>query len=229
VGSHSYGMQWPGTVRRSGAGPGRHASGPGRKRQPDLGYVPAAFQLASVTSWRRALTSSLLCASTALILVFQYRFRHAEAMAAAFVYNLVTPTLAATKAPIVWFGLGRPGAFGLVITPDCSAALLLVPLLMLGMALVLPVRLPLRRVIGALGVAAGLLVIGNLLRIGAIAVAVRVAGPGLGYQIGHLIIGSAISVVFIGASLILMTFIITSRPSDQGPKPLATTSEDSRG
>jgi exosortase/archaeosortase family protein len=150
-----------------------------------------------------------------LIMIFQYQFRHLEAVTAATIYNLVTPSLAATKAPVIWFDLGTAHGFGLLITPDCSTALLLVPLLMLGMALVLPVRLGLRRVLGALATAAAVLVLGNLLRIGVIAVAVIVGGPGIGYQVGHLVIGSAISVVFIGISLIMMIFIITLRSRRQ--------------
>jgi exosortase/archaeosortase family protein len=219
VGSHSYGVQWPVAAgdsddqRGASRSPsrGRHAAASGRRRTSGLSYVPLSFRLASVTSWYRALICAALGACTAMLFLFQYRFRHAEAAAAATVFNLVTPTLAATKAPIVWFGLATPHAFGLLITPDCSATLLLVPLLLLGMALVVPVRLPLRRVLGALGCAATLLVAGNLLRIGAIALAVRIAGPGIGYEVGHLVIGSAISVVVIGTSLILMTLIITSR------------------
>lgn len=145
------------------------------------------------------------------ILLFQLQLRHIEAAAAAALYNLITPTLAATRSPIVWFGLGRPGGFGLLITPDCSAAFLLVPLFLLGIGLVLPIRLVLRQVLSALAIATAVLITGNLLRIGAIAAAMRIAGPGTGYQIGHLLIGSAISVIFISISLVLITVIITSR------------------
>jgi hypothetical protein len=53
----------------------------------------------------------------------QHLFRDLEAAAAARLYSVVRPTLAAPGAPIIWFGLGNPGAFGLVITPDCSSAL----------------------------------------------------------------------------------------------------------
>lgn len=60
-----------------------------------------------------------------LLLAFQYQFRHLEAAAAAWLHGAVTPTLAAPRAPIAWFGLGNPGAFELVITPDCSSALLI--------------------------------------------------------------------------------------------------------
>jgi exosortase/archaeosortase family protein len=198
VGSHSYGLQWPSTMHKPGNGRGRHCVDSGRQ-------VPA------ITSWQRVLVATGLGAAIVTILLFQFQLRHAEAGAAAAIYNLATPTLAASKSPIVWFGLGRPGGFGLVITPDCSAAFLLVPLFLLGMGLVLPVRLALGQVLGALAIATAVLITGNLLRIGAIAVAMRVAGPDTGYQIGHLVIGSAISVIFISISLILITIIITGR------------------
>jgi hypothetical protein len=60
------------------------------------------------------------------------------------------------KAPIIWFGLGESGAFGLEITPDCSSALLIVPLCGLGMLLMIPRRLPVSRVAAALAAAADL-------------------------------------------------------------------------
>ncbi len=197
MGSHSYGLQWSGTMHKPGNARGRHCAVSRRQVAP--------------TSWRRVLVAATLGAVIVTILVFQYQCRHAEAAAAAAMYNLVTPTMAATQSPIVWFGLGRPGGFGLLITPDCSAAFLLVPLFLLGMGLVLPVRLALRQVLAALATATLILIAGNLLRIGAIAVAMRAAGPDTGYKIGHLVIGSAISVIFISISLVMVTIIITGR------------------
>ena len=47
-------------------------------------------------------------------------------------------------------------------------------------------------------------------RIGVIAVAVRIAGLGLGYQVGHLIIGSLVSIICIAASLVFLAWAITS-------------------
>ncbi len=197
-----------------GASRGRHAAVSRRKAASAPWRGEASLHLTSVTTWPRALSCALLCSGLVGVVLFQYQLRRLEAETAAAIYGLVTPTLTAARSPVVWFGLGSPRSFGLMITPDCCSALLLVPLLALGMALVLPVRLELRRVMSALAVAAIVLVAGNLLRIGAIAAAVTLAGPGLGYEVGHLVIGSAMSVVFIGASLILMTLIITSaRPS----------------
>ncbi len=145
------------------------------------------------------------------LMVFQYQFRHLEAATAADLYNLVTPTLAASSAPIIWFGLGRSGAFGLVITPDCSSALLIAPLCGLGIALMIPRRLTVGRVTKALTVAAAVMVAGNMLRIGVIALAIRVDGIGTGYQVGHLVLGSLVSIVCIALALALLTLILTSR------------------
>ena len=43
-----------------------------------------------------------------------------------------------------------------------------------------------------------------------IAVAVRVGGTGAGYQVGHLVLGSIVSIVCIGVSLVLLTVIVVS-------------------
>ena len=228
--SHSCGLQRPATAHQPGAAAGRNRAASPRLIVPVQSAGHAVIhRVPGLTSWSRILASAALGALTIMILLLQYQFRHAEAVAAAAIYNLITPTLAATQAPIIWFGLGRPGSFGLLITPDCSAALLLVPLLLLGMGLVVPLRLRLRRVIGPLAVGSALLASGNLLRIASIALAIKVGGPGIGYQVGHLVIGSGISVVFIGVSLILMTVIITSRRGGQASLAALPDRKDEHG
>jgi exosortase/archaeosortase family protein len=161
----------------------------------------------------------LLGLIVAMLLVFEYQFRHLEAAAAAGLFGILTPTLAASKAPIIWFGLGQPGAFGLIITPDCSSGLLIVPLCLLGIGLMIPRRLRPRRVASGLAGAAVLLVTGNMARIGVIALAIRIAGLGLGYQLGHLVIGSIVSIVCIAGSLVFLLWSITS-PWRRAGRPL---------
>jgi exosortase/archaeosortase family protein len=155
----------------------------------------------------------MLGAIALVLVVFQYQFREVEADAAAHLYRLFTPVLAASRAPIIWFGLGTPRAYGLEITPDCSSALLIVPLCGLGMLLMIPRKLAVSRVVKALAIAAVVLVGGNLLRIGVIAICVRVGGVGVGYQVGHLVFGSAVSIVCIAISLVLLTAMVASRQS----------------
>jgi hypothetical protein len=166
---------------------------------------------ASYNPGGRLLAIAVFAGIAVLLIVLQHQFRDLEAAAAARLYGALTPTLAAPGAPIVWFGLGGPGAFGLVITPDCSSALLIVPLCVLGIGLAIPRKLALRRVCVGLAVAAALLVTGNLARIGLIAVMIRLCGIGTGYQLGHLILGSLLSVVCIASSLTVLTLIITGR------------------
>jgi hypothetical protein len=170
-----------------------------------------AARKASYRPGGRILAIAVFAGIAVLLIVFQHLFRDLEAAAAARLYSVVTPTLAAPGAPIIWFGLGNPGAFGLVITPDCSSALLIVPLCVLGIGLAIPRKLALRRVCAGLAVAAALLVTGNLARIGLIAVMIRLCGIGIGYQLGHLILGSLLSVLCIASSLTLLTLIITGR------------------
>jgi exosortase/archaeosortase family protein len=159
--------------------------------------------------------AGLLCGTALSLMIYQYQFRHLEAIVAAHVYRVFTPVLAATRAPILWFGLGTSAAYGLVITPDCSSALLIVPLCGLGVLLLVPRRLAVSRVVRALMVAAAVMVGGNLLRIGVIAIAVRYGGLGAGYQLGHLILGSIISIVCIAIALTLLTVILVRRRPDQ--------------
>jgi hypothetical protein len=60
------------------------------------------------------------------------------------------------------------------------------------------------------------MVAGNLLRIGIIAVAVRYGGLGAGYQLGHLILGSIVSIFCIGIGLTLLTVILVRRRPARG-------------
>jgi exosortase/archaeosortase family protein len=181
--------------------PSDHSAGgaPRPGRRPARGRVTAMAVLGGIA---------------AALMAFEYQFRHLEAYTAAHLYSVVAPTMAAPRAPIIWFGLGPSGAFGLVVTPDCSAALLIAPLRVLGIALLVPRKLALNRVMKALTVAALILVAGNLIRIGVIVLAIRVAGIGNGYQVGHLVLGSLISIICIAMSLTLLTVIIVA-PDDE--------------
>jgi exosortase/archaeosortase family protein len=156
----------------------------------------------------RVTAIGVLAGAALALIVFQYQVRRVEADAAAHLYNLVTPTVAASSSPVIWFGPRTPGAFGLMITPDCSSALLIAPLCGLGLVLILPRRPPVRRAAKALAAASAVMVAGNLIRIGVIALVIRVDGIETGYQVGQLVLGSLVSVVCIALSLALLTLIL---------------------
>jgi exosortase/archaeosortase len=144
------------------------------------------------------------------LIVFQYQIRHLEAVAAAHLYNLVTPAAALPGAPVITFGPGTPGGFGLVITPDCSMALLIAPLCGLGMVLIRPRRAQVRRAAKALAVASLVMVAGDLVRIGSIAMTIRMDGIDTGYQISNLMLGPVVSIVCIALSLALLALMLRS-------------------
>jgi exosortase/archaeosortase len=156
----------------------------------------------------RVTAIGVLAGAALALIVFQYQVRRLEADAAAHLYNLVTPTAAASSSPVIWFGPRTSGAFGLMITRDSSSALLIAPLCGLGMILILPRRPPVRRAAKALAAASAVMVAGILIRIGVIALVIRVDGIGTGYQIGQLVLGSLVSVVCIALSLALLTLIL---------------------
>jgi exosortase/archaeosortase family protein len=183
-----------GTVPRRVVSRGRHAA-----------------RVAPVIMRSRLIPMAVLAGTAVLLVVFQNQFRDLEAVVAAHVCSVITPTLAASGAPIVWFGLGTSNGFGLVITPDCSSALLLAPLCLLGVGLMVPRKLSLRRVWAGLAVAAALLVAGNMARIGLIAEMIHLYGLGTGYQLGHLVLGSLLSIVCIATSMVALTLIVTGR------------------
>ena len=158
----------------------------------------------------RVLAVGVLASISFVLIVFQYQIRHLEAAAAAHLYNLVTPASAPRGAPVITFGPGTRGAFGLVITPDCSMALLIAPLCGLGMVLIRPRRPQVRRAARALAVAALVMVAGDLLRIGSIAMTIRTDGIEAGYRISNLMLGPLVSIACIALSLVLLALMLRS-------------------
>jgi hypothetical protein len=158
----------------------------------------------------RVLAVGVLASISFVLIVFQYQIRHLEAAAAAHLYSLVTPTVAPPGAPVITFGPGTRGSFGLVITPDCSMALLIAPLCGLGMVLIRPRRPQVRRAARALAVAALVMVAGDLLRIGSIAMTIRTDGIEAGYRVSGVMLGPLVSIACIALSLVLLALMLRS-------------------
>jgi hypothetical protein len=164
----------------------------------------------------RVLAVGVLASISFVLIVFQYQIRHLEADAAAHLYNLITPTAASPGAPVIEFAPGTPGGFGMAITPDCSLALLIAPLCGLGMVLIRPRRPRVQRAAEALAAASLVMVAGDLLRIGAIAMTIRRDGIETGYQVSNWMLGPVVSIVCIALSLLLLAFMLRS-PDGQAP------------
>ncbi|MDQ6874672.1 MAG: exosortase/archaeosortase family protein [Actinomycetota bacterium] len=163
------------------------------------------------TLGRRCAVGALLAVTLGLI-VFQQEYRHAEAVLAAHIFS-GTAAYASPHAAVVWFP-GIKGAFGLEITPECSSALLIAPFTFLGAAMLWRRRLPAGRVALAVTIAAVLLLLGNQARVGLIAALIYSIGLKNGYELGHLVLGSLLSITFIAISVAILVAVTTTGRSD---------------
>lgn len=109
----------------------------------------------------------------------------------------------------VYFGLGSSHPLGLTMTPECTSAFLLVPLLLVG-ALLIGLRPRIAgRVMWSLALAAVILVVVNQVRILVMAGLVNWLGTDRGYYWGHTMVGSMVSVFGGAIALVLFVWLAT--------------------
>jgi len=114
----------------------------------------------------------------------------------------------------VYFGLGTSHPLGLTMTPECTSAFLLVPLLLVG-ALLIGLRPRIAgRVMWSLALAAVILVVVNQVRILVMAGLVSWLGTDRGYYWGHTMVGSMVSVF--GGAIALVLFVWLATRGDTG-------------
>jgi exosortase/archaeosortase family protein len=112
-----------------------------------------------------------------------------------------TRTTAVPGQAVLYFGIGTGGALGLQITPECTSAFLIAPLVAVAAVMVRLRPAVTRRVLGGLGLGVLLLVVTNQVRITMVVWLVKWLGPDSGYYWGHTLMGSAVSVLGGAASL----------------------------
>jgi exosortase/archaeosortase family protein len=95
------------------------------------------------------------------------------------------------------------------MTPECTSAFLLVPLIVVG-ALLIGLRPRIAgRVLASLGVAAVVLIVVNQVRILTMAALVGWLGTDRGYYWGHTMVGSVVSVFGGAIALVLFVWLAT--------------------
>ncbi len=159
--------------------------------------------------WRLGVLGVLALTAVSLV-VFQESFRHLEALVASRLFAGGGVTTYTGSDDVVVFMLPGSRAFALEVTPECTSAFLIAPFAAIGAGMLLRRRLDPSRVLLGVGVAAVLLVLANQLRVGVIAGLVSAFGIEQGYQWGHLVLGSVISVVFIALSAAIVIFLVAS-------------------
>lgn len=116
-----------------------------------------------------------------------------------------TRTSAVPSQAVLYFGFGSGDALGLKITPECTSAFLIAPLVAVAAVMVRLRPTITRRVLGALALGTVLLILTNQLRITVVVWLVQWLGVDTGYYWGHTLMGSAVSVV--GGALSLAAFV----------------------
>lgn len=144
------------------------------------------------------------------LVAFQQSIRHLEAVLASHVFAGGGVSTYTGTDDVVVFMLPGARAFALEVTPECTAAFLIAPFAVIGAGMLLRRRLDPARVLLGVMLAAVVLLLANQLRLGVIAGLVTAFGIDQGYQWGHLIVGSLISVVFLGVSAVTVICVVAS-------------------
>jgi exosortase/archaeosortase family protein len=162
-------------------------------------------------SWaHRLLIVALLAAAVGLV-IGHLAYQTVEVSLAGLLLRLFSSSgvYVAAGQQTVYFGLGTTRPLGLTMTPECTSAFLLLPLVLVG-ALLIGLRPRIAgRVMWSLGVAAVVLVVVNQVRILVMAGLVSWLGTDRGYYWGHTMVGSMVSVFGGAIALVLFVWLAT--------------------
>lgn len=177
----------------------------------DVAHRPSALP-------HRLLIALLLALAVGLVLGHD-AYQSAEISLAGLLLHLCTSSgvYVVASQQTVYFGLGTGRPLGLTMTPECTSAFLLVPLIAVAAVLVALRPSIARRVLASLGVAALVLVVVNQLRMLTLAGLVAWLGTNDGYYWGHTMVGSLVSVFGGAIALVLFVWLATKRPRTAKP------------
>lgn len=174
----------------------------------------------------RLLIVGLLATAAGLVLVHR-AYESAEIYLAGRLLELCSSSgvYINTARQTVYFGLGSSNPLGLTMTPECTSAFLLVPLVGVAAGLVALRPRITGRVLVSLGIAALILIAVNQFRILTLAALVGWLGTNTGYYWGHTLIGSLVSVFGGAVALVLFVWLATRNPRSRrsGDEPGRTT------
>ncbi|MDQ2739977.1 MAG: exosortase P [Actinomycetota bacterium] len=177
-------------------------------------------------------TVFVLVVLTALLVIMQTAYRTTEIrLADVFIGLFDQHTRVDPSGPTIYFGLGTPKALGLTMTPECTSAFLILPLLVVG-AIMIALRPRItRRVVFALAISAVVLILVNQFRLVALVVLVHLLGTDRGYYWGHTLGGSMVSVFGGAVALVLFVWIATrkSKPERDAAKQARTAAARDEG
>jgi exosortase/archaeosortase family protein len=158
--------------------------------------------------------AGIVLASAAGLIIFQSAYRTAEIGLAGLLVRATSSfgVHVAGDRQTIYFGLGSDAPFGLRMTPECTSAFLVLPLLLVGVAMILLRPVITRRVLAALAIAGVVVIVVNQLRVLLLVGLIDWLGTDRGYYWGHTLWGSMVSVFGGAAALILFVWLATRTP-----------------
>ncbi len=146
----------------------------------------------------------------ALAVLGQAQVRRGEAMGSALLLKLLHIAPAISLGTAVTFpAKGR--YVGFTVAPGCTAALLVVPFLVVAGILLLARRVQPRRAAATMAAFTAVVVLVNQLRLLVIGSAMRVWGYPTGYDRSHILLGSLVSTIGVAGGLLLFLRMLTPR------------------
>ncbi|MEU5690259.1 exosortase P [Actinosynnema sp. NPDC020468] len=160
----------------------------------------------------RVVVVALVAASVGLVLAHR-AYRTVEISLSGLVLTVLGDDGVAVVADrqTVYFGLGSATPLGLRMTPECTSAFLVLPLLLVGAVMIALRPRITGRVLVALGVAAAAVVLVNQFRVLTLVGLVHGLGVDRGYYWGHTLLGSMVSVFGGAAALVAFVWLATRK------------------
>lgn len=154
--------------------------------------------------------SAAALAAAVLLVVGQEHFRRFEALTSATVLSLLRVGAADSFGTAVIFPANGLHV-GFNVAAGCTAALLIVPFLLVAGVLLLAGRVPPQRAIATVAVFASVVVVINQIRLLVIAVALRSWGYPEGFERSHILMGSFVSTIGVAGGLLLFLRMVVPR------------------
>lgn len=170
---------------------------------------------ASGRGGRLALALVLFAVAISMV-VFNAICRSGEAWLAQHVFSFVlhTNTVAVIHTAAVYLNLGSTDYFGLKITAQCSAFLIMTPLFLVAAVMCLRPRFKPSRLLGSVAVFAVLVIVVNQLRLVVIAGLTDRFGLGSGFGIAHNLVGALVMLLgLIGGIALFVKLVSKARPA----------------
>ncbi|WP_414937060.1 exosortase P [Amycolatopsis sp. cmx-11-51] len=141
-------------------------------------------------------------------------YRVFEVQVSGLILSVITTSgvYVASERETVYFGLSSDTPLGLRMTPECSSAFMLLPLLLVTAVMLYFRPKNAKRLFCSLAISAIAVVLVNQMRVLAIVGLVNMMGIDEGYYWGHTLLGSMVSVIGGAVALVLFVWLSTRRP-----------------